>query len=170
MLTQLDDIRSAVSAFAARAGEKLRSQSLCAQTLCVFVQTSPFDRSTIPYANAATVMLGKPSQDTRHFNQAAIQGLRQIFKDGYKYQKAGVLLLDLMPKGMGQLTLFNDSQAIPEQNDRLMAVVDDINRAYGRDSVRLGGTTLSKAWRMRQAMLSPAYTTRWEDLPIVRLS
>lgn len=169
-LTRFDDIRSAVSAFAARAGEKLRSQSLCAQALCVFIQTSPFDLSSTPYANAATLVLGRPSQDTRHFTQAAIQGLRRIFKDGYKYQKAGVMLLDLVPKQMEQLALFDDSQAIPEDNDRLMAVIDDINRAYGRDSVRLGGAALSNAWRMRQAMLSPAYTTRWEDLPVVRLS
>jgi DNA polymerase V len=136
----------------------------------VFVQTSPFDRSTIPYANAATLMLGRPSQDTRHFTQAAIQGLRRIFRAGYKYQKAGVLLLDLVPKQMEQLTLLSDSQTIPGYNGRLMAVIDDINRAYGRDSVRLGGAALSNAWRMRQAMLSPAYTTRWEDLPVVRLS
>lgn len=78
--------------------------------------------------------------------------------------------MDLVPQHMEQLALFDDSQAIPVYNDRLMAVVDDINRIYGRDSIRLGGAALSSAWRMRQAMLSPAYTTRWEDLPIVKLS
>ncbi len=170
-LTRFDDIRSAVSAFAARACEKLRSQALCANNLCVFIHTSPFDASTQHYANAATIPLGQPSQDTRRLTQVAIHGLRRIFKDGYKYQKAGVLLLDLMPKHMEQLRLFDDYKTIPEYyyNDRLMAVVDDINQTYGRDSIRLGGATLSSNWRMRQTMLSPAYTTRWEDIPLVRM-
>jgi DNA polymerase V len=168
-LTQFDDIRSAVSAFAARAGEKLRSRSLCAQALNVFIHTSPFDKTTNPYSNAVTIVLGKPCQDTRYFTQASIQGLRRIFKAGYKYQKAGVILLDLMPKQVEQLTLLNDLQAIPEYNDRLITVLDDINRAYGRDSIRLGGTMISNGWRMRQAMLSPAYTTRWEDIPLAKM-
>ncbi len=168
-LTQFDDIRSAVSAFAARAAEKLRSQALCAQALNVFIHTNSFDPSTRPYANAATVSLGQPSQDTQRLSCAAIQGLRQIFKPGYKYQKAGVLLLDLMPKYCGQLSLFDDFQTTFDDKDQLMATIDNINRRYGRDSIRLGGTALSKAWRMRQAMLSPAYTTRWEDIPQARM-
>jgi DNA polymerase V len=168
-LTQFDDVRSAVSAFAARAGDKLRSQALCAQTLCVFVQTSPFDRKATPYSNAATIVLGKPCQDTLHFIQAAIQGLRRIFKAGYKYQKAGVLLLNLTPRHIQQLALFEYSQAIPKRDGKLMTVLDNINQVYGRDTIRFGSTALSNGWRMRQAMLSPAYSTRWEDLPVVRL-
>lgn len=168
-LTHFDDIRSAVSAFAARAGEKLRSQSLCAQALCVFVHTSPFDTSTIPYSNATTIVFDRPCQDTGRFTQAAIQGLRRIFKAGYKYQKAGVLLLDLVPKHIEQLSLFDNPLAMPQRNGKLMSVLDDINQVYGRDTIGLGSAALSNAWRMRQAMLSPAYTTRWEDLPIVKV-
>jgi DNA polymerase V len=107
---------------------------------------------------------------TKTLAKVAVRGLRRIFKGGYKYQKAGVMLLDLVPQPMEQLTLFKESQIIPENKDRLMTVVDDINLTFGRDSIRLGGTTLSNSWRMRQAMLSPAYTTRWEELPIARLS
>lgn len=168
-LTHLDDIRAAVSAFAARAGEKLRSQGLCAQALCVFVQTSPFDTSTLSYSNATTIVFDQPCQDTRRFTQTATEGLRRIFKAGHKYQKAGVLLLDLMPNHVEQLTLFDYSQASPKRDGKLMSVLDNINQVYGRDTIRLGSAALSDAWRMRQAMLSPAYTTRWADIPVVKI-
>lgn len=168
-LTLLQDLRAAVSAFATRAGEKLRQQGLNAQALCVFIQTSPFDESTQYYSNAATIVFDQPCQDSRRFSQAAAQGLCKIYRPGFKYLKAGVMLLNLLPETVNQLSVFDSLEERSTMNNAgLMSVMDDINRRFGRDSIRLAGSQLSAAWHMRQTMLSPAYTTRWDEIPVVK--
>jgi DNA polymerase V len=165
-LTHLDDLRAAVSAFAARSGEKLRQQGLCAQALCVFIATSPFDASRPPYSNAVTIQFDRPSQDSGFLIRQALRGLERIFRPGFAYQRAGVLLPDLIPSSMEQMTLFSCAGG-EERAERLMEAVDRINRLYGRRAVRYASEGLGERWRMRQQMKSPAYTTRWSELPVV---
>ena len=167
-LTVLDDLRAAVASFAARAGEKLRAQQLCAQALCVFIHTSPFDTSRPAYANAMTIPLESPSQDTALLIRRTLLGLAKIFRPGYAYQKAGVMLLDLVPEGIEQGLLFAPDLGDPERSGRLMEAMDRINRIFGRQTVRFASEALSDTWRMRARLKSPAYTTRWDELPRVR--
>ncbi len=169
-LTELTELRAAVAAFAARAGEKLRAQGLCAQALSVFIQTSPFTTTAPYYANAATLGFEHPSQDTGTLIGCATRGLERIYRPGHAYQKAGVLLLDLVPAGVEQGTLFPYPPSDPQRSRRLMETLDRINRRQGRHTLRYGAEGMSGRWRMRQQLKSPAYTTRWEDLPIVRAS
>jgi DNA polymerase V len=166
-LTSLDDLRAAVSAFAARSGEKLRSQNLCAQALCVFVATSPFDTTRPPYSNAVTIDFDRPSQDSGFLIRCALRGLERIFRPGFAYQRAGVLLPDLIPSGMEQQTLFSIAGEDEGRSERLMQAVDRINRVHGRNAVRYASEGLGERWRMRQQMKSPAYTTRWAELLVV---
>jgi DNA polymerase V len=166
-LTALDDLRAAVSAFAARSGEKLRSQGLCAQALCVFIATSPFDATRPPYSNAVTIQFDRPSQDSGFLIRCALRGLERIFRPGFAYQRAGVLLPDLVPSGMEQRTLFSAAGDDDGRAERLMQAVDRINRLHGRQAVRYASEGLGERWRMRQQMKSPAYTTRWSELPVV---
>ena len=167
-LTELDDLRAAVSAFAARAGEKLRSQGLCAQALCVFIHTSPFDIAQPQYSNAVTLAFERPSQDSGYLIRCAMRGLERIYRHGYAYQRAGVLLPDLVPAGVAQGSLFDPGPEDTGRSDRLMEVLDRINRVHGRQAVYYAGETLSERWHMRQRLKSPAYTTRWNELPVVR--
>lgn len=164
-LTRFAELRSAVTAFVARAGEKLRDQKSCAQALTVFVQTSPFETRQAYYSNAQTRAFARPTQDTAALIAAAVHGLKQIHRPGLAYQKAGVLLLDLTPAHASQAVLF------PSGDDRrppLMSVLDRINRQFGRQTLQFGSELLSDRWRMRQQMKSPSYTTRWVALPVVR--
>ncbi|MSS75822.1 MAG: Y-family DNA polymerase [Methyloglobulus sp.] len=164
-LSTLPELRAAVSVFATRSAEKLRSQDLCTQTLCVFIHTSPFALDKPCYNNAITISLDQPTQDTGILIRTALAGLQRIYRQGYEYQRAGVMLPDLMPNGMQQFSLFQDDTVDNPKSERLMTVLDAINHTHGRHSIRYASQGLSARWQMRQQLRSPAYTTRWECLP-----
>jgi DNA polymerase V len=166
-LTRLDQVRAAVVAFAARSGEKLREQGLCAEALTVFIHTSPFETDRPQYSNAVTLKFNQPSQDSSFLIDAAVRGLKRIFRSGYAYQRAGVLLPELVPVGIEQAALFDEEPDDDRQDGRLMNVVDEINRLYGRNTLRFASADLSSDWRMRQQFRSPSYTTHWLALPTV---
>jgi len=168
-LTQLTDLRAAVSAFASRSAEKLRSQQLCALSICVFIHTSPFDPSKPAYSNAVTIRFDQPSQDTGWLIHCALSGLARIFKPGYHYQRAGVLMPDLIPAGMQQLSLFSDEPS-SDKSGPLMTTIDAINRIHGRHTIRYASDRLSNKWQMRQNMKSQSYTTDWSALPVAKTS
>jgi DNA polymerase V len=168
-LTERDDLRAAVASFATRAGEKLRAQGLAAQALNVFVQTSPFDPAQPYYANAATLDFETPAQDTGLLIRTALRGLEHIFRSGPAYQKAGVLLLDLVPAGFAQGSLFAATSGDLARSVRLMKALDRINREFGRGTLRYASEAISDSWRMRARLKSPAYTTRWEELPTAKV-
>jgi DNA polymerase V len=167
-VSRREDLRAAVTRFAALAGEKLRAQGLSAQALSVFIQTSPFDKTQPYYANALTLAFDRPSQDSGHLIRQALRGLERLFRDGYAYQKAGVMLLDLVPAGVVQTGLFLSEASDPVRSSRLMQALDQINRRHGRQTVRFAGEGLSERWHLRTRLKSPAYTTRWKELPTVR--
>jgi DNA polymerase V len=166
-LRKLDDLRAAVAGFAARAGEKARAQGLRAQALNVFIHTSPFDTAKPFYSNGLTLPFRSPTSDSGLLIRAALFGLARIFRRGHDYQKAGVMLLDLVPAGYEQINLFDPVRSDPLRSDRLMAAVDRVNRTYGRQTLRFGSETLSDSWRMRAQRKSPAYTASWKELPVV---
>jgi len=160
-LTQFDDLRAAVTHFSARAAEKLRHQKLATQALTVFIQTSPFD--TQQYANSATTVFELPSNDSAQLINAAHRGLERIFKKGFSYQRAGILLPDLLPAGVAQKSLF-DSDERSIRSDQLMVTLDKINRLHGKKSICYASEIISKRWHMRQQFKSPSYTTNWREL------
>jgi DNA polymerase V len=168
-LTQLVDLRAAVSVFASRSAEKLRTQNLCALSICVFIHTSPFDASKPAYSNAVTIRFDQPSQDTGYLIHCALSGLARIFKPGYHYQRAGVMMPDLVPAGTQQLSLFSNETDIDNKLGQLMEMIDNINRTHGRHTIRYASDNLSAKWRMRQGMKSPAYTTSWVALPVANV-
>jgi len=165
-LTQFDDLRAAVTHFSARAAEKLRRQKLATQALTVFIQTSPFD--TQQYANNATTVFELPSHDSAQLINAAHRGLERIFKKGFSYQRAGILLPDLLPAGVAQMSLF-DSDERSNQSDQLMVTLDKINRLHGKNSIGFASEIISKRWHMRQQFKSPSYTTNWRELLTINI-
>ena len=116
--------------------------------------------------------LAEPSQDTLVLTHAALRGLTRIYKSEYRYQKAGVMLLNLRPTDQGQLSLFPTLTATTAQRERLLEVMDRINRDLGRDTLWTAAQGLTQqeredGWRMQRGNLSPAYTTRWAEIPRV---
>ena len=169
-VTELADLIEAVSHFASRAALKLRGQagqqSQAGQVL-VFIHTSPFRRQDKQYSRSITVPLRRPSSDSRAMVQAAVHGLRLIFKAGYCYAKAGVMLLDLQDGRVEQQELaLEDDQS--EKRSALMLTVDRLNQRYGPGTVSLassGPQASSRAWSMRQELRTPHYMANWADIP-----
>lgn len=158
----LAELEEAVSTYTARAAEKLRAQGSVAGALQVFIRTNPFKPEHPQYQRGLSVPLPAPSADTRTLTGAALWGLRHLYKPGYAYQKAGVMLMELRGTGIDQGQLFD---AMPADRPALMQVIDHANARWGRGTLRLASEGVAKSWQMRREHKSPAYTTRWEDLP-----
>jgi len=160
----LPELGEAVATYIARAAEKLRQQRSVAGALQVYIRTNPFKPEHPQYQRGLSFALPAPSADTRTLTRAALWGLKHLFKPGYAYQKAGVMLMDLRDAGHDQGQLFS---ATPPDRPALMQVIDRANAQWGRGTLRLASEGVGKSWQMRRERVSPAYTTRWEDLPRV---
>lgn len=173
-ITELGSMQQAVSEYVHRAAEKLRSQKSKAKQLTVFIRTSPFsDHRQDPfYSNSATGVLICPTDDTRDFLHLATELLNKIWKDGYRYAKAGIMLADFYDDGIEQLDLFtnsatglvNESETCYRQKSALMRVVDEINQ-NGKAKVFFAVKGMNQDWAMKRQLLSPAYTTKWCEIP-----
>jgi DNA polymerase V len=165
---RLDELTEAVASYASRVGEKLRRQRSVAGLLQVFIHTSPFDRRCY-YSNSATIILPEPTAHTPALVSAASIALRRIFRDGYAYVKAGVIVSKITPAAQAQMSLFagDDDGSEHERETRLMEMMDEINSRWGRNTMSVAATGTARDWRMKQAMRSPRYTTQAGELPIV---
>lgn len=114
------------------------------------------------YANAATCIPAFPTDDVRQLTKYALQAATEIYRPGFAYSKAEVLLMDLRKRGEYTQDLFSPSQ--PERSDALMATMDKINRRWGHDCLRTAAVPLTPDWGMRRALLSPSYMTSWDQL------
>ena len=164
MATDIGALEEAVSTYITRASEKLRAQHSVCGAVHVFVQTNRFRQQDPQYSNAMTVPLIDPTDDDRTLAGAALQGLKVIFREGYQYKKAGVMLMDLAPNTVHQGTLFEPPRQ-SENSVRVMAAFDALNQRFGRDTVQLGSAGLAPRWAMRAENKTPCYTTRWDELP-----
>ena len=164
LVNTLDDLAEAVSMYVTRAGEKLRGQQSLCGALHVFIQTNPFRRQDEQYSNGLTIPFIDPTDDTRSLAGAALRGLRAIYRPGYRYKKAGVMLMNLSPNTIQQGSLF-DGVRPREETAKVMAVLDALNRRYGRDTLVLGSAGTGGRWAMKAGNRTPRYTTSWSDLP-----
>lgn len=158
-------LRSLIAGYVSRACEKLRKQKGIAQSITVFIRTSPFSDGA-SYSNSSSIHLNQYSADTSTFIKMSAYILDRIYKDGLEYQKAGVMIFDIIPDSKQQLCLFQSEKYNPEARNR-MKLLDHINGKYGTQTLRLGSES-KKRWYMHQRHLSPSYTTSWEQLLIVK--
>lgn len=168
-VTALGDLSEAVSEFASRAAEKLRRQDGQTNQVLTFVRTSPF-RSDPQYSRSIVVPLRRPTAETSRIVEAALAGLQCIYKPDFLYAKAGVMLLELQPSRVHQTELDLEPDDVRDKG-RLMGALDGLNQRYGRGTILLASTGLQgdqRRWSMKQERRTPQYTTRWEDMPVVR--
>lgn len=161
------EVHQALASFAQRACEKLRQRRLVAAAVGVFANTDWFNHDAPQHHPQATIPLA-PTSDSRQVLQAIKQLQQGLLHPGMAYKKAGVVLLDLAPAHTQQQDLFATSEP---GNERLMAVIDVINRKHGRGSITLASAGTAKKrpeWAMRQQHLSRRYSTCWGELPVVR--
>ena len=164
-ITALTEMREAVATYMTRAAEKLRRAQRAAGVLTVFLMTNRFTDEP-QYSNSVTIALPVATQDTAELIRYALRGIAQLFREGYRYQKAGVIVTSLVPAHQVQTHLFDQHDR--KRSERLMAALDVSNTQWGPGTVRYAAVGLRPQWITRCGHRSPRYTTRWEELVVVR--
>lgn len=163
------ELGEAMADFAARCGEKLRRQQSSAIILTIYLQTNHLAQNEAQYARSFTVTLSAATNSTLLLVRAAKFALGKIFRAGYRYKRAGVLLGGLVQHVAGeQLSLFDPIDRA--KHERLMTAFDAVNTRFGRNTVRTAAQTLQNSARLtQQSRLSPSYTTRWKDALTIQM-
>ena len=165
-VTSPEHLRQAVTMHVSRAAEKLRSQQSVCSMAQVFIRTGMFNPQEPSYSNHGTVKFPVPTSDTRILARGALKVLDSIYRQGFRYAKAGVILMDLSPDRGVQSDLFHPVDS--DRSRRLMQTIDAINQKMGKRSVYFGGEGTQRIWLMKRGMTTPTYTTRWSQLWVVR--
>lgn len=160
-ITSRDELREAVALYLTRAAEKLRKSKMAAGVVSVFVSTNRFSAGP-RYSNSATLELAYPTDSTGELLAWAFKALDRVYRDGYSYKKAGVLLLRLTPADRLTRRLYGGEDF--ERSHRLARVIDEINRRHGKDTVRLGASNPAGGWRTKFSRRSRRYTTCLKDV------
>lgn len=161
-VTTVEPIREAVATYTQRAAEKLRAQNSLCKKIRVSIRTGMFNPDEAKYANAALVELPYPTCDVRLMTKAATEAVNRLFRPGFKYSKAEVLLMDLRQPGEFTDDLFAPGQ--PVAAGKVMGVLDEINGRWGRGTLRAASVPAKPEWAMRRDLMSASYTTRLDEL------
>jgi DNA polymerase V len=165
-LTQIEPIKEAVATYTQRAAEKLRAQSSLCKKIRVSIRTGMFNPQEAKYANGALVELPYPTNDVRLMTKAATEAVNRLFRPGFNYSKAEVLLMDLRQPGEFTDDLFAHSQ--PAMADKVMSVLDEINGRWGKGVLRVASVPVAPGWAMRRDLMSQSYTTKVDQLWTVK--
>jgi len=164
-LKELPPIKEAVATYMMRASEKLRAQHSLCKKIRVSIRTGMFNPEEAKYSNGVVVDLPYPTDDVRLLTKAAVDALDRVFRPGFNYSKAEVLLLNLCQPGEYTDDLFAASP--PADATKVMAVLDQINRRWGSGTLRSASVPSNPDWAMRREMMSQSFTTRLDQLWIV---
>jgi DNA polymerase V len=164
MVTELPVLKDALSTFVANACAKLRAQGSNVSVIQVFLQTNRFRKDLPQYMPSLAVPLPHPTNNTLEVNRWADYLCERMFKEGYQYKKAGIMLSEISPVTHQQGDLL---ETAPASDSRLMQALDRLNKRYGHGAVKVSTQGVYDEWQMRQERKSPCYTTRWDELPVV---
>jgi DNA polymerase V len=159
--TRLSQLEERITTFAMSCAEKLRKQKSCCNTMMVFINTNRFRTELGQYNQNIVVKLPFPTNSSLEITKFAVQALHRIFKEGYEYKKAGVILMNFTDEDKSQINLFDNSD---ERHKILMESIDKINARHGQHKIKLASQDFSKKWKMKQESLSPCYTTKLSDV------
>jgi len=165
--TELEPIREAVATYTARCGAKLRKEHSCAGALMVFIHTNGFKANEPQYERNFVCKLPVATNSTMELTRYALFALEAIYRKGYRYKKAGVLALDIVPEDQIQGALFD--RVDRDKHAAVMKTLDAINSKYGRDTLKIAAQGSGDKWKLRQEKLSPSYTTNWKDIIKIRV-
>ena len=165
-ITEIDGLEEAVSTFASLCASKLRKQKSCAQSLMVFIHTNNFREVLPQYFKNCVIKLPVPTNSTPEIVHYALAALRNIYRKGYHYKKAGVIIMDITPDRAIQGNIFDTVDR--DKQRKLMEVVDKLNNGFTRNNLTLAIQGGHRKWKLRQERLSPCYTTRLSDVISVK--
>jgi len=166
MLTKYDAVKERTSTFAISCAEKLRKQQAHCNAVMLFLHTNGFRKDLPQYGRNIVIKTDYPTNSSIDLVKLVNVGLKRIYKEGYHYKKAGVIVMDLTPVNQKQLTLFSSENA---KHIPLMTVVDRLNNFYGNNKVKFASQSLGRQWKMKQERLSPRYSTNINDIIAVKV-
>lgn len=164
--TKFEDVSERIATFTASCSEKLRKQHSHCNMIMVFIRTNYFSKNQPQYSRNIVINTDFPTNSTIELNQYAQIGLKAIFKEGYQYKKAGVIVMGLTPNNATQLSLFKSSNY---KHQPLMSVVDKLNKSYGNNKIKFANQSLGRQWKMKQEKLSKRYTTKIDEIITVKI-
>ena len=163
-VTDLDDLVNAVTVFATTAAGEIRKANLVSSAVSVFIETNRFSNEP-QYAPSRSIELSPATNNTKHIVRAAIRGVKEAYREGFKFKKAGVMLLDLAGAADAPQSLFDSHDP---KDDKLIEAFDQINREQGPGAINFGTAGQPSGWHSASAYRSPRYTTEWSDIPAVK--
>jgi DNA polymerase V len=161
LVESIEELRQAVALYMTKAAERLRRSRLAAGVVTVFITTSRFGDDP-QYSNSVTSELAYSTDSTEELLKCAFKGLEKIYRAGYRYKKAGVMLNRLAPAEQLSMRFFGDERF--ERSRRVMKAVDEINARHGRDTVRFGAAPAVGRWETKFLRRSRCYTTRLDEV------
>lgn len=164
-LTDIELLKQAITYHVTRACVTLRQQESLAHSITVCIRTAVFANNDKQYSRSITVRLPQPTNHTSAFIDAAIEGLTRIFKKGYAYKKAGIILSELSDQQTQQADLFSPMAVV---DDPLMKICDHINHRFGKGTLRSAQEGFGDQWTMKSEIKSPAYTTKFSEVMRVK--
>jgi DNA polymerase V len=159
--TSFEEVHERLATFAYTCSEKLRENKQHCLSMMVFIHTNEHRKDLPQYAKNIVLKLLSPSNSGIDLVNLACKGLKLIYKEGYSYKKAGVILMDLSSSNAEQTNLFEMKNP---KHPKLMEAMDSLNKRLGKHTVRLATQSIGKIWKMKQEKLSPNYTTKISDI------
>ena len=163
-IEKIEELKESIANYGSRVAEKIREEDLIAQSMSVFVLTNHFNKKEKQYSNSIKLQLDYPTSDSKLIVKRAVEGVKRIYKNGYRYKKAGIILYELHNSSSVRGLLDYDRS----RSDSLMKSLDEINYRYGSSTLRLAAEGIKKGWQMRREKVSPCYTTSFDQLMIVK--
>ena len=161
----IEELEESVVTHCLNAAEKIRADDQLAKTITVFIRTSPFDKNKKYYSNSKTIDLAIPSSNSIELIKKAVKALNDIYKYGYSYQKAGIILSNLKDAKQNDRNLL--TPLLENKSKKLMRAIDYTNSKYGRYAISIAHAGLSKGWKMRREHSSRIDTASFDSLPII---
>lgn len=163
--TEHKQLTERIITFTASCSEKLRQQNSCCNSMTVFIQTNRFSAKP-QYYRSINIQLPFATNSTLELTKFAVIALNRIFKDGFEYKKAGVIVQDFTPNNQLQSNLFDNRN---EKHIPLMEAIDKLNSQFGQQKIRLASQDKKRVWKMKQERLSPRYTTNIDDIILIKV-
>ena len=163
-IEKLFDLEESISTYGSRVSEKIREEGLVAESMSIFVLTNHFNRREKQYSNSIKLHLPFPTNNSIKIVKRSLEGIRKIYRQGYKYKKAGIILYGLSRQNVTKGLLDYDREA----SDSIMQTIDKINNRYGGETIKIASEGINKIWRMKRENVSPCYTTRFDELVEVK--
>jgi len=162
---KLQELQESITSYCLNAAEKIRSESLIAKSITIFIRTSPFQNQFAYYSNSKTIDLPIATDNSIEIVKTALTGLKDIFKNGYRYQKAGIMLSGLS-SSQGSKNLFSSIKDVKIKN--LMRSIDNTNYRFGRSTLSLASAGINKKWNIKRQYSSKIDTADFNFLPTIK--